>query len=114
MGGRREPRGDSQHIGIKDVNLRAFADYMETEAFQKAAVQLINLAALGNTAILCAEKLPEHCHRGLIADYLLLQGAEVLHIIDQTTILRHPLSPMARRESVQLIYDRGATRPLDV
>jgi hypothetical protein len=39
---------------------------MESDVFQKAAMQLMNLAASANTAILCAEKLPEHCHRSLI------------------------------------------------
>jgi uncharacterized protein (DUF488 family) len=85
---------------------------MESDLFQKAAVQLINLATSANTAILCAERLPEHCHRSLISDYLLLQGVEVLHIIDQDTITSHQLSPLARRESQQLIYDRGTTRSL--
>jgi len=39
---------------------------------------------------------------------------EVKHMIDATNLLSHQLSPMARRESAQLIYDRGATRSLDI
>lgn len=114
LGGRRQAQDPSKHLAIADEAIRAYADYMESEIFQKAAMQLINLAATGKTAILCAEKLPEHCHRSLISDYLLLQGLEVLHIIDQDNIISHQLSPLARRESQQLIYDRGATRPLDL
>ena len=114
LGGRRQARNGSKHIAIEDDNIRAYADYMESEVFQKAAVQLVNLATSAKTAIMCAEKLPEHCHRSLISDYLLLQGGEVQHIIDSETITSHQLSPLARRESRQLIYDRGATRPLDL
>jgi uncharacterized protein (DUF488 family) len=114
LGGRRNVQGKSKHIAIEDESLRAYADYMENVVFQKAVVQLINLAASAKTAIMCAEKLPEHCHRSLISDYLLLQSVEVQHIIDQETIVGHQLSPFARRESQQLIYDRGATRPLNL
>ena len=114
LGGKRNAKSKSKHIAIEDEAIRAYADHMESDGFQKAVVQLINLAVSANTAILCAEKLPEHCHRSLISDYLLLQGGEVLHIIDQDTIVNHQLSPLARRESQQLIYDRGATRPLDL
>ncbi|MCG6969582.1 MAG: DUF488 domain-containing protein [Gammaproteobacteria bacterium] len=114
LGGRRQGWGESQHVAIADENMRAYADYMESDVFQKAAMQLMNLAASANTAILCAEKLPEHCHRSLISDYLLLQGFEVQHILDQDTINSHQLSPLARRESQQLIYDCGVTRSLDL
>lgn len=114
LGGMRQFGGNSKHIAIGDEKIRAYADYMESDLFQKAVIQLINLAAAANTAILCAEKLPEQCHRSLIADYLLLQGVEVEHIIDQATVIGHQLSPLARRESQQLIYDRGATRSLDL
>ena len=114
LGGRRAVNSDSKHIALEDEGLRGYADFMETELFQKAVVQLIQLASSDNTAVMCAEKLPQHCHRNMIADYLLLQGVEVKHIIDATNVLSHQLSPMARRESAQLIYDRGATRPLDI
>lgn len=114
LGGKRQVQGKSKHIAIEDENIRAYADYMESTMFQKAMVQLINLAISAKTAIMCAEKLPEHCHRSLISDYLLLQGVEVQHIIGLETIVSHQLSPLARRESQQLIYDRGATRPLNL
>ena len=112
LGGRRQVLDNSKHIAIADESMRAYADYMESETFKRAAVQLHQLATRTKTAILCAEKLPEHCHRSMISDYLLLQGTEVQHIIDQETIIGHQLSPLARRESQQLIYDRGTTEAL--
>ena len=114
LGAMRKPQRESKHIALKDENLRAYADYMQSEVFQKAMVQLIHLASLENTVILCAEKLPEHCHRSLISDYLLLQGVEVRHILDEATIVSHQLNPLVRRESQQLVYDRGATKSLDL
>ena len=114
LGGRRPVQGNSKHIAIEDESIRAYADYMESDEFQKAAIQLVNLAGRAKTAILCAEKRPAHCHRSLISDYLMLQGIDVHHIIDPETIVGHQLSPLARRESQQLIYDRGVTRALDL
>ena len=108
LGGRRAPRAGSQHSAL-EAGLRGYADYMETDSFCRAATQLVNMAGRAPTAILCAERLPEHCHRRLIADYLVLQGLRVIHLIDPSEMREHVLSAEARRESAQLIYDRNAT-----
>lgn len=108
LGGLRDARPDSPHIAL-DENRRGFADHMDTDAFKKGAVQLQNLAAKGVGVILCAESDPAHCHRALIADYLVLQGVCVLHLIAPGDIREHALSPQARRESAALIYDRQAS-----
>ena len=52
--------------------------------------------------------------RRLIADYLTLQGMEVVHLIDRDDARTHQLSPEARRESAQLIYDRHVNAELDL
>jgi len=105
LGGRRSARPDSRH-GALDEGLRGYADYMETDRFHKSAVQLVNLAARSPTVMLCAERSSERCHRRLIADYLTLQGVEVIHLIERNDARVHSLSSEARRESAQLIYDR--------
>jgi uncharacterized protein (DUF488 family) len=105
LGGRRPARPDSPHRSLEE-GLRGYADYMETDFFQKSAIQLINLAAQSPTAILCAEGSPQRCHRRLIADYLVLRGVEVIHLVAVGDARAHQLSPEARRESAQLIYDR--------
>ena len=58
--------------------------------------------------MLCAERLPGHCHRALIADYLTLQGVEVVHLIDVGYAQHHRLNPKLRRESTRLVYDCDA------
>lgn len=112
LGGFRQPRPDSSHIALESEGFRGFADYMETEAFQRGVSQLVNLGMKSSTAFLCAEKLPEQCHRSLIADYLTLQGATVMHLIDTAVAREHRLNPLARTESGKLVYDRQASRPL--
>jgi hypothetical protein len=108
--------GPGANSGVVDQPNRipgGYADYMETDRFEKGATQLVNLAARSPTAMLCAERAPERCHRRLIADYLTLRGVEVIHLIERTEARVHSLSSEARRESAQLIYDRHVGTELD-
>ncbi|MBI3778259.1 MAG: DUF488 domain-containing protein, partial [Gammaproteobacteria bacterium] len=113
LGGMRAPRADSPHVAL-DEGRRGFADHMDTEAFRKGASQLQHLAAQSACAILCAEREPAHCHRALIADFLVLQGVRVLHLIAPGETREHVLSSEARRESAALVYDRQVTGRLDL
>lgn len=113
LGGRRKPRDDSPHVALAPDGLRAYADYMDTEGFQQAATQLINLASKATTVMMCAEGDPKQCHRSLIADYLTLRGVDVVHILADGALEKHLLSPRARRESASLVYDRLTSAPLD-
>lgn len=113
LGGKRTLHFDSPHIAI-DEGRRGFADHMGTELFKKAVSQVVGLATRAPTAMLCAERDPDHCHRSLIADYLILQGMRVIHLIDSGESREHLLSPQARRESAALIYDRQVTAELNL
>jgi uncharacterized protein (DUF488 family) len=113
LGGHRSARPDSPHLAL-DRELRGYADYMETDRFQRSATQLVSLATKSTTAILCAERSPQRCHRRLIADYLTLRGVEVIHLLDRGDARPHQLSAEARRESAQLIYDRHVSAELDL
>jgi len=112
LGGMRPVRPGSPHVALDEAR-RGFADHMDTETFHKAAVQLLRMAAHAPTAILCAERDPEKCHRGLIADYLLLQGLRIVHLIAPGERREHLLSPQARRESATLVYNRGTVVDLE-
>lgn len=87
---------------------------MESTQFQQAIVQMINLSGRAPLAIMCAEKLPKHCHRSLIADYLVLLNVKVKHIVYSNRLDIHQLSGLARTESATLIYDRNITTKLDL
>jgi len=111
LGGMRPMQDNSPHTAI-DEGRRGFADYMGTEPFRKGADQLVAMATRAPTAILCAEREPEHCHRALISDYLVLQGLTVVHLIRPGETREHALSPEARRESAALVYDRHVSGQL--
>lgn len=108
LGGRRASLDNSPHIALEDESLRGFADYMLTSDFDRAANQLITLTQHSTSVIMCTEKDPVLCHRSLVADYLVLQGLTIMHIID-ADVIEHYLRSEARKESAELIYDHGVT-----
>lgn len=112
LGGQRTPRADSPHTALASEGLRGYADLMDGEPFRKAVAQLLGLARRAPTAVLCAERDPLQCHRSLLSDYLILHGVEVMHLVDVGDTRAHQLRPEARRESLQLIYDRHTTAAL--
>jgi uncharacterized protein (DUF488 family) len=108
LGGfRRDGLGNtSPHVAIESPGFRNYADYMNTEAFQKAAYKLSQLVTLGSTCFMCAETVPHRCHRSLLADFLLVQGFEVIHILDRRRTIVHELSRLATVKNNQIIYNR--------
>ena len=104
LGGRRSARKDSHNTAWRNVSFRGYADYMETEAFETAIAQLLEHAGRQRTAIMCAERTWQLCHRGLIADFLKARGIEVLHILWDGTIEPHPFTAAARITDGQLSY----------
>lgn len=108
LGGMRKLQPGNPHQSLENDSDRAFAGYMDTDAFKQGAAQILNLARNSAIALMCAEQQPDHCHRSLIADYLLLEGVSVKHIVDIDNIQDHQLNPCARRESLTLVYDRNS------
>jgi uncharacterized protein (DUF488 family) len=83
LGGRRKPKHTSRNTAWRNASFRGYADYMETEEFQKGIERLIDLTSeAGPAAIMCAEAVWWRCHRALISDYLKARGIEVIHIVD--------------------------------
>lgn len=86
LGGYREPPpaiSPSANAGWPAGFLRNYADYAMTERFQEA---LRNLRQLSGPplALMCAERRWTDCHRQIIADYLIVSGHQVIHLIDAT------------------------------
>lgn len=105
LGGMCKGQVNSRHTALEN-GLRDFADYMDTPQFKQAASQITRLAKQDDAALLCAEADPNQCHRSLVADFLTLQGTEVLHLLWPAGQQLHHLRPEARRESAALVYDR--------
>jgi len=115
LGGYRTPRVDSPHDGLPDEALRGYADHMRTAAFRRALEHLLLLAAQAPTAILCAETSPQHCHRALLSDALLVRGARVLHLLAADHVEAHALHPCARVEpDGHLLYRAADAGQLDL
>jgi uncharacterized protein (DUF488 family) len=103
LGGRRDPDPESANTALTNAGFRGFADYMQTSAFEGTLAGLIDSAKRQRTAIMCAEALPWHCHRSLIADALVARGVQVEHLLGGRS-QRHALSPYARVQDGRITY----------
>jgi uncharacterized protein (DUF488 family) len=122
LGGKRKSKLDSHNTAWRNVSFRGYADYMETEQFQKGVECLLVFArsdGLGSRrnerdggeavtpcaiAIMCAEAVWWRCHRSLIADYLKAREMEVLHILSASKVEPHPYTSAARIVNGEVSY----------
>ena len=107
LGGKRKSKPDSRNTAWRNASFRGYADYMETEQFQKGIERLLDVAVeAGPTAIMCAEAVWWRCHRSLIADYLKARGVEVLHVLGANKVEPHPYTSAARIVNGELSYSQ--------
>jgi len=104
LGGLRRPKPDSVNAGWRNVSFRGYADYMQTPAFAAAINDLIGIAEVQPTAVMCAEAVPWRCHRSLIADALLVRGVAAAEIVSATRTTPHALTPFARVVGTKITY----------
>ncbi len=114
LGGMRKSDADvlSPHVALHSQGMRAYADHMATAAFRAGAASLLERARLMPTAMMCAEKWPQNCHRSLLADYLVHQQVQVIHVLDGETAVPHHISAVVRQADDGLVYDHGSDRQL--
>ena len=108
LGGLRKPKKDSLNDGWRNASFRGYADYMQTDKFQRALEELMVYGTGTRTAIMCAEAVPWRCHRSLIADALVARGCEVSHILSQVKADGHRLTPFAVIDGNTLVYPQPA------
>jgi uncharacterized protein (DUF488 family) len=104
LGGLRLARSDSPNTGWRNASFRGYADYMQTEEFEKALARAIELANDKTSALMCAEAVPWRCHRSLVGDVLLVRGIEVLEIVSASPPKSHKLTPFARVRGTRITY----------
>jgi uncharacterized protein (DUF488 family) len=105
LGGLRKSVGESSpNKGWRNSSFRGYADYMLTEEFEKGIKELLDLAAQGPVAIMCAEAVPWRCHRSLVSDALLARGVRVLHITGRTKPSPHDMTSFAVVEHGRVTY----------
>jgi len=96
LGGLRKPRADSANGAWKNASFRGYADHMQTPAFSAGVDALLEFADDGRLTVMCAEAVWWQCHRMLVADFLTAKGIDVQHILSETSVQPHRLTPFAR------------------
>ena len=106
LGGRRtKSLGDASPNGAwKSLSFRNFADYMQTEDFERGMQDLFALVHSHRVAIMCSEAVPWRCHRGLVSDACIARGWEVLHILGPGEPRTHAKTQFARIEGARVTY----------
>jgi uncharacterized protein (DUF488 family) len=107
LGGRRRqtvPVEQSRNNAWNVAAFRYYADAMSGAEFRAGIAALEDLAQRVPTAFMCAERLWWSCHRRLIADYLLVRGWDVVHLLDVGEQHRHQLTEFARVDGDELTY----------
>ncbi len=107
LGGLRRPRKDSTNTAWENASFRGFADYMETEEFEKSLIELIEAARKQRTALMCAEAVPWRCHRSLIADALAVRRITVVHIMSKASLKEHAMTPWAVVKGERIAYPKA-------
>ena len=104
LGGRRKINKNSKNTRWRNASFRAYADYMETDAFAKAIENLESIASEKRTAIMCAEAVWWRCHRSMVSDFLKTKGWLVLHIMSVGKVQEHTYTQPAEIIDGQLSY----------
>ena len=111
LGGRRPGRPDSANLGWRNAGFRGYADYMQTEEFQRAIEELMAYGTSTHKVIMCAEAVPWRCHRWLISDALLVHGWTIVHILSTKKTQIHTVTPFAKQTDGRLIYPAETQHP---
>ena len=104
LGGHRKPQPDSRNMAIRSESFRGYADHMLSAEFQNSANKIIEISAQKNIVTMCAEAKPSQCHRSYLADYFLVNGHEVFHILPDASLVPHKLNKFAVADSHEVIY----------
>ncbi len=84
LGGRRPKQpgiDDSVNALWRVRSFHNYADYALGSRFAAALAEVIDLGRTQRLALMCSEAVWWRCHRRIIADYLLLSGHEVVHLM---------------------------------
>ncbi len=104
LGGLRHTTRESPNTGWRNKSFRGFADYMQTNEFQQAINELIEIGKTAPVAIMCAEAVPWRCHRSLIADALVIRSVTVEDIFTESSSKPHKLTPWAHVDGLRILY----------
>ena len=81
-----------------------FADYALSDTFGAGLASLLESSEAKRSAIMCSEAVWWRCHRRIVADYLLVAGRRVLHLMGAARVEPATLTPAARPTGAALVY----------
>ncbi len=102
--GHRSGDGPSPNGWWENASFRNYADYAMTALFREGLAELRALGSARRVAMMCAEAVWWRCHRRIIADYLLVEGEEVRHLLGPGHVEEAHLTASAREEKAVLVY----------
>ena len=88
----------------KNQSFHNYADYAMSGEFHTGLERLLSSSRETPCAIMCAEAVWWRCHRRIIADYLLLKGTPVLHLMGKDRIDPATQTPAARLSHGVVVY----------
>lgn len=105
LGGLRKPSKDSAiNAAWRNDGFRGYADYMQSQQFQEALVQLIGLMKEKTSVYACTEAVFWRCHRQLVSDVLTARGYRIGHIFSVGKVEEHKLTKFVRVNGTVLTY----------
>lgn len=110
LGGRR-PKQKTVEESVNALwrvqSFHNYADYALSDDFGSALSELIRLGSRSCVALMCSEAVWWRCHRRIIADYLLLNGHEVEHLMAPGHCTHATPTPGAERTlNGKVVYPR--------
>ena len=109
--GRQRQAEPSPNGFWENTSFRNYADYALTSRFREGLRRLTDLGGRSVTAIMCAEAVWWRCHRRIVADYLLSEGREVFHLMDQGRAEPARLTSAAQPSEDGIRYPASALDP---
>jgi uncharacterized protein (DUF488 family) len=102
LGGRRARAQDiapNVNAFWENQSFHNYADYAMGGGFRSGLARLRELGDVRRCAVMCAEAVWWRCHRRIIADYLLVAGERVFHILGLKAVAQASLTKGATRQS---------------
>lgn len=87
-----------------NISFHNYADHALSDSFRRGLSRLLELSLSRRCAIMCAEAVWWRCHRRIVADYLIVSGRSVFHLMGERRIEPARLTPAARAEGDRLVY----------
>ena len=92
----------------------AYAEHMRSPEFRGGIRRAHGRAGRAPDRGHVRRGVPYRCHRRLIPDWAALHDVEVVHLIDERRSERHHVTPFARRDGDDVVYEADAQLDLPI